>query len=799
MTEPTDDPRPSSLVRWAVVWAALAYLVVGTVALWPSIRPGRTLVAADILALNPPYSALPSQPPIHNLLLSDVPVQFYPWLHFTGEALQDGRLPQWNPTLLGGLPVTPNGFVNAYYPPTWLTAVLAPFDAYNIFVLLHLVFGAVGVFVLARMLGARPLPAWVGGLLVFTAQFWIHWSTHLLHIAGMVWLPWALVATKWVIDKPTPRRVAGLAVVFGLWWLGANPQYAYYGSLTMAAWAAALLVHRKVVLSERLLPAAGAFTAGIALGVALAAPILLPTASRAGEIVREGVETAATDHLGKLQAIRFLVPDANGNARDGIYFRYDIEREMDSPFVGVTAALLAAAALGVRDRRVWILIGGVAAVLLITFTGLPHRLFFELVPAYDRFRVNARWLSVLPALVGPLAAVGLDRLMRPGERSSRRALLVAGGVSVAAVVGWFLWVRGQPQAPEDYFWERAAIALAFVAVVVVAGGLASRWPRPALAVLAAVVLAEVSQGPTEWYPRVVERNAYPPVDVGRIAEARGGRLIHVGEPTQFPPYAPNLPMVAGGNDSQGQSVLFPRDYDRYLRLVDDYGEVVAAVNNAPPLPDASLLSSPLLDVLDVRTVIAPPEVEMPARYPVLEAGNPTVYGRSSLGAAVLVPAASPVSEEEMWRRVGDPRWDPAATAAVMGLRQPLAGAPGTVSGRASDRPETEIWEVDAPGGGFLRVSGNWDEGWSARVDGRRQRVLRADGVFRGVVLSPGSHRVEFTYRNVDEARGRLVGGAALVALVLLLVPWPRVAVLARRRGGGPELPRGDRPGRRASA
>ena len=61
--------RPSLLRRWPLIWAVVGYLLVGTVALWPSIRPGRTLVAADLLALHPPYSDLPDQQDVHNVLL----------------------------------------------------------------------------------------------------------------------------------------------------------------------------------------------------------------------------------------------------------------------------------------------------------------------------------------------------------------------------------------------------------------------------------------------------------------------------------------------------------------------------------------------------------------------------------------------------------------------------------------------------------------------------------------------------------------------------------------------------------
>ena len=772
MAEPEDDRHPSVFRRWPVVWAAVAYVVVGTVALWPSIRPGRTLVAADILNVHPPYSDLPGAPPVYNLLLSDSPYQFYPWLTFTGDAIRSGQLPEWNPTLLGGLPVTPNGFVNVYYPPTLLTAALAPFDAYNAFVLLHLVLGALGVYVFARTLGARPLAAWVGGLTAFTAEFWVHWSTHLLHIAGMVWLPWALAATKWVIDRPSPRRMSALALVFGLWWLGANPQYAYYGTLTMGAWAAALLVHRRVSRSGTFLPAAAAFAAAIALGTALAAPILLPTVSRSHEILREREQQASTDHMPEEQTIRLLVPDAYGNAREGVYFRSQIELEMDSPFVGVSALLLALACVGSRDRRVWMLLGGAAAVLVFAFTAVPHALFYDMVPGYDRFRVNARWLSVLPALVGALAALGLDRLLA-ADRRARRALLVAGALAAAAVVTWFVLVGDEGGSAEGYF-RRRGVAAIFVALLVVGTGWAASWrPRLVTAALALAVLVEVSRVPATWYPSVVERHAYPDVAVAAVARERGGRLVRVGENTQFPPYAPNLPMVSGGLDSQGQSVLFPRAYDRFLRLVEDYGDVAKQVNNAPPLSDAGELSSRLLDVLDVRTVVAPSQVPVPTQYPLLDDGNPRVYGRSSLGPAVLVPAASPASRAEMWARVGDPKWDPAATAAVVGLDQPVTGAAGTVSGPHTTRPDTELWEVDAPRGGFLRVSGNWDDGWSARLDGRSQPVLLADGVFRGVVVPPGRHRVEFTYRNADEAAGRSVAVVAVVVMLALAVPWRR--------------------------
>ncbi len=105
-------PRPA-VSRRPVIWAALTYLAIGTLALWPSIRPGRTLVPAEALNIVTPYSALPTahdEP--HNLQLSDTTFQFFPWFSFMAEGIRHGEIRQWNPTLLAGVPVSPNGNVS---------------------------------------------------------------------------------------------------------------------------------------------------------------------------------------------------------------------------------------------------------------------------------------------------------------------------------------------------------------------------------------------------------------------------------------------------------------------------------------------------------------------------------------------------------------------------------------------------------------------------------------------------------------------------------------------------------------
>jgi hypothetical protein len=769
-----------------VVWAALSYLLVATLALWPSIRPGRTLVPADTLIIVTPYAALPSAREPDNLQLSDAAFQFFPWFAFVAEGLRDGEIRQWNPYLLAGLPVTPNGNVSPYYPPTWLAAVLSPFDAYDLFVLLHLVLGALGVYVVGRTFGIRPLASWVAGLLAFTAAFWVHWSTHLVHLAGMVWMPWLLAATWWVVTGPSLRRTAALAAVAGLWLLGGSPQYLYFGSLALAGWVVTLLAGRRLRSRKPVVVPAAAFALAMALGALVAAPVLLPTLATSGQVVRARETEAPTGHVPRREAIRALVPGATGNPADHRLVGSNDELRMDAPFLGVTAVVLAGAALGGlggRARGRLLLAGGAAASLLLAFTALPHQVLFEVVPGYDRFRSSPRWLFLLPAFALPLAALGLQDLLA-GARRARTAMVATAGTAGVAVVAWFAWAQGQPGAPVAYFRSRALLAGGVLAVVAGAGWVGRTRPRLALAVVAAAALGEVAFHTPRWYPKVDQATAYPRTEVSDLAAARGGRIITVGVRSPFPTFGPDISMLYGVADAGGLSVLFPKDYDRYLRLIDDYGIYAQEFNVAPSLSRGELLASPLLDALDVRTVLAERDVAIPAEYHRLVplSTEPWAYARPSPGGAVVVAAAQPATEEGMWAAVAAPAWDPSATAAVLGLRGPVVGTGGTATPGPAP-PDRERWEVEAPAGGFLRVSARWAEGWSATVGGRPAAVLRADGVFRGVIVPPGRHTVEFSYRNTEEMRGRWVAGGALAALAALVVAPGKVR--RRRQPNGP--------------
>jgi hypothetical protein len=74
----------------------------------------------------------------------------------------------------------------------------------------------------------------------------------------------------------------------------------------------------------------------------------------------------------------------------------------------------------------------------------------------------------------------------------------------------------------------------------------------------------------------------------------------------------------------------------------------------------------------------------------------------------------------------------------------ITAPPGTVR-IASDNLNSVELEAKVDHKSLLILTDAWYPGWTARVNGRRQPVLKVNYLFRGVFLEPGKHRVQFSY------------------------------------------------------
>jgi hypothetical protein len=72
-------------------------------------------------------------------------------------------------------------------------------------------------------------------------------------------------------------------------------------------------------------------------------------------------------------------------------------------------------------------------------------------------------------------------------------------------------------------------------------------------------------------------------------------------------------------------------------------------------------------------------------------------------------------------------------------------------------------DVDTPGPALLRLADLWYPDWTARVDGQRTPILKADYLLRAVYVPAGRHQVVFRYESPAVRRGLLVSLAGFAA------------------------------------
>lgn len=189
------------------------------------------------------------------------------------ESYKHGELPQWNPTIFLGTPLLAAYRPGAFYPPMAALALLPPFAAFQVLVLLSLAASGVLTFLYLRRLGAERVGAFVGGLCFALGPYLV---AHLSDTATLVAAPLlllVLLAAEDHMNGGTPGRAAGLAVSLALLLLAGSPEAARAGAALVAG---RLLVGHLLIPSTRG-PSMHASALALLAAALLAAPQLLPT------------------------------------------------------------------------------------------------------------------------------------------------------------------------------------------------------------------------------------------------------------------------------------------------------------------------------------------------------------------------------------------------------------------------------------------------------------------------------------------------------------------------------------------
>ena len=737
---------------------------------WPLLRPSRLIEGFDTYAYSSPNDA----------------VSF--------RALESWRLPQWNDTIFGGVAHLANPQVALFNPLKLPFVSVEPWRALVLITALHLLVLTVGMVVLAHRLRLRPPAGFVAAVALLGSGMVAGKSLQYPQITVVAGIPWLLVALDLVLDRPArPRRaIAWLAIATAFLCVSGHPQITYLAFVLGAAWTLSRAFRHQTWRDL------WRVVAGFVLGAALAAIQLLPSLELlSGAAERTSAFITDPDYV----LHRSLLPVTL--LGDIWAPRVDVLSGSFESMSYVGAAVAAVALLGAIDtlRRAHeraatvVLLVTCGAAFWLSWGGVSplYRLARDVVPLFKQARTPARWIILVTILAAILAAQGADAAIR--RRLDRPTLVVGGIVLIVIVAALALGPFDTPVAKTTGSWVAAAV-IAIAACGLIALGSRS-WVIAGVALLVLVVVVELGAMARHAPLRLASTPASISSTSGAAVEylrEHPGRIISMtqdrfDDPTyMIEGLRPNVNSLFDIRSLDG--------YDGGPQVRETWIEAANALTDGPFNTELTLrggaelpLDAELYARLGVRwalveTSTVPASAFVPGwGSPVVTSGTMQLFENPSYTSdAFVYHATRRVARRpgKVLRSMDDEARRTVALVAADGPRFSCdAPCERTSASVRRETPEHLVVRARTDEPGLLVLTEQFDEGWSAEVDGESADIVKVDGFMLGVRVPQGGHTVSFTY----SAPGLRVGAAvSLVAGVIVVV------LLVNRRRSAPRAP-----------
>jgi hypothetical protein len=729
----------------------------------------------------------------------------YPYRAFLADELRAGRFSRWMPGLYCGLPLYSESQAGYLHPLKYLLYPWLPtWQAFNLDTVLSIWLTGAGTYLWLRRHVAQI--AALTGAAVFGLSGFM-WA-HLIHtsmvnaLASVPFVIWGL-ETSWASGRWRGAVLGAVALACQVF--AGHLQDTLLTALLVGAYS----VYRAA--TERGLGrrarAIGLALCVVGLGALLSAVQWVPSkelldrSPRAGGLSWEKL-TYGSWHPELLPTL--VVREAYGTrARDtdwmdGYYPYHEMNAYMGLIAMGL--AVVGAGGIGKRDRwtNFWVLVVGVGSILMLgRFTWLFD--FAHRVPVLGSSREPVRFHLWVSLAVAALAAVGVERLSRPGFVSLRGALTLAGvlvclSIPIMIYIYTPVWAAPkrwtQPVHQARYAWlagellkatSRTAL-LAAAALGVAIWAVRTREPARRArraAILTLLLFADLLGAHIADVPAADPKYwTEPPLSAVRLKADPGFvRLFgladkHAGEPGYASERVDFLPV----RDTLDWSL------PPVWHLASSNGNTPMISSRMVDYTDHALTGRGRFDLEGVTHFVT--GRQHLGRFP-------GVPGQSA-GAAIILRNAKALPRA---RLVGKPVYTLSQSESVAVLdracrentllenlivedpARPLP-ADASVSGTArivADLPERVVVDVKADGPAYLFLADTFDPGWSATVDGQPAPIRPAYIAFRAVYVPRGDHTVVFTYSPAGFDLGlRLSGCGILLGFLFWFLPAPKV-------------------------
>jgi hypothetical protein len=667
---------------------------------------------------------------------SDLLIAHLPNARFIHTSLTEwGQIPLWNPTLYAGAPFAADPLSGLTYLPNWIAIAFPTPITFNLLLLVHLFWSALGCYILARKLNLSRLAGIIFGLaFAGTPKVFAHIGLgHISLVFAVSWTPWLLICVEQMVRALRHSGIRNAVCAGGM--LGliflVDPRWSFPGLFIAIMYAIHrwFLLHKEHRGNNSRVIKAGLIFASFAIGIAALQAISL------FEFLQRSTRADLSIDASSVLALEWS--HLLG------YFTPILAQAEQVTYLGVTVLLLAL--VGLLSRREGTAFWGLIFIGSLIFSlGNATPIFplvTRLIPGAGFLRVPSRTLFLVAFAGAALAANGVDSLLEGTGNSLVSKYLRRGTLSLVfltLLLNLFIAVSGFGS------WDRHIFIsiLAIVSVILVelslknrisGGSLGRFWMIAVILDLAWVHWIMIRVEP--YRPILEEQRTL----VDQLPKSYGNARIF------SPSYA--ISQLTAANRklelADGVNPLQLAEYSNYLQRavgfrVAGYGVTLPPYPSGDPKQPWDIkIDAERLGRLNVEYVASDFALDEDGLTYLDTVDGVYLYATEGAKSRVWIQ----LDDQGAWMPVEVYRWTP-------------------------------NWiEIRAEGPGKLILSEISYPGWGVKVDGQQGQMQVYDGLFRAVILPEGQHIITFSFHPWSVYIGFAIFSLTLLLGIILV--WKR--------------------------
>jgi hypothetical protein len=756
----------------------------------------------------------------------DLGTYFYPMRFSLAQSFKLGELPLWDRHVAMGYPLLADFQSGAFYPPNVLYLILPFFTAIRATFVLHYLIAAIGAYLLCRNWGYPLFLALIGAVL-FTLGGTIISLTNLMnHFQAAVWLPWAVLLARRFLHEQSWKNFLLLTLTLLLQFLAGSPEIYLISQALLLIYGLRMSMTEPGVRARNIfftLLGANVVVAGLAM-VQIMPTLELIADSRARQPV--SFNEASSWSLRPVSLLNLFFIDKEIDIEKFTAPKLFFSRQTPFLLSYYMGAIVPIGLLLWLYYSAWkekIAVFGLVVLSLLTAMGsyTPFYFFlFSYVPFFKFFRFPEKFFFFTYAVLLFIALRGLSGFLRSDKRWNRALFMPSSFCLLAAV--FYLCLRLdiasfsefisrviQPAAnmadsnakfPLFLVHLEMQIALSSALLFLLFLGKKGKLRASLFNVLlVGLVFVDLSSAHRSYQfllsPDVVYKSpkilSTPDIEPNRLFYSPGFADVH---PIYYvlpkePPFAEFNSLVFS-NLLPNTGVFFGFDYMQELDALGRWPYLtflgVARKLERPRL--YHLLSS--LNVQYINSISALSEEGIKLVHGAPDRHSWLYKVDRSVPRVYVVPRAIEEKDpEKILQQLSSPKFDP-MNEVLLEETFPLPVGRELHATANIKSYENQVVKIDAAldAPGILVLADSFYPGWRAYVNGKEEKIVRANLFFRAVYLPPGKHRVEFRYK----PRSFTVGLIASIMTLCGVAGWSFILFIRNREWSRSEKKRTQR-------